>query len=129
MMKASYDDVFLSTYSTFMLGSIQKFKRAWRTQNLLLPFIVLTSEKILNVFPRKHKTTKWETKLFLLKNKTSNDSIINAKPDRSYQALEVHLSLKQNLYFFMRKNEANLMREEIRPILHLTVFKLISLIL
>jgi hypothetical protein len=44
-----YDLVFLFTYSTVMLGSIQKFTQAGRKQNStqwLLVFIVLTSEKI-----------------------------------------------------------------------------------
>jgi len=85
MIKISYDHVFLSTCSTVMLASIQKFKRTRRTQNstqLLLVFIFLTSEKMLNFIPWKNKTTKWETKLFLTKKKANNDSIINSIPAR-----------------------------------------------
>ncbi len=35
--------------------------------------------------------------------KADNDSIINSMPDHFYQVPGVHLSLKQNLHFFMRK--------------------------
>jgi hypothetical protein len=37
--------------------------------------------------------------------KANNDSIINSMPDRFYQVPGVHLSLKQNLHFFMRKKK------------------------
>ncbi len=39
--------------------------------------------------------------------KADNDSIINSMPDHFYQVPGVHLSLKQNLHFFMRKKEVN----------------------
>ncbi len=55
MIKIPYDHVFLSIYSTV---SIQKFKRSQRTQNatqLLLVFIILTSEKNIKRFSMRKK--------------------------------------------------------------------------
>jgi hypothetical protein len=62
----------------------------------------------------KNKTTKWETNLFLSTKKANSDRIIKSMPDRSCQVPSFHLSLKQNLHFFMREKEVNLMGEKNR---------------
>ncbi len=110
MIKISYDHLFLSTYGTVMVGSIQKFRWAWRTQNSTqsrLVFIVLTFEKNIKCFLWKNRTADWETKLFLSKKKSQQLQYNQLLPDRSCDKLGVHLSLKQILHFFMRKKEVS----------------------